>query len=66
MLKVDMVYMIFEKLRKVQTKNATKEKIIERFRELTLKYHSDRGGSDDKLKKIIEAKEILLNNKKKK
>ena len=46
--------------------NATKEKIIERFRELTLKYHSDRGGSDDKLKKIIEAKEILLNNKKKK
>ena len=46
--------------------NATKEKITERFRELTLKYHSDRGGSDDKLKEIIEAKEILLNNKKKK
>jgi len=46
--------------------NATKEKIIERFRELTLKHHSDRGGSDDKLKEIIEAKEILLNNKKKK
>ena len=46
--------------------NATQEKIIERFRELTLKHHSDRGGSDDKLKEIIEAKEILLNNKKKK
>ena len=44
---------------------ATKEKIKERFRELTLKYHSDRGGSDDKLKEVIEAKEILLKNKKK-
>ena len=44
---------------------ATKEKIKARFRELTLKYHSDRGGSDDKLKEVIEAKEILLKNKKK-
>ncbi len=44
---------------------ATKEKIKARFRELALKYHSDRGGSDDKLKEVIEAKEILLNNKKK-
>ena len=44
---------------------ATKEKIKVRFRELTLKYHSDRGGSDDKLKEVIEAKEILLKNKKK-
>ena len=42
----------------------TKEKIKARFRELTLKYHSDRGGSDDKLKEVIEAKEILLKNKK--
>ena len=45
--------------------SATKEKIKARFRELTLKYHSDRGGSDDKLKEVIEAKEILLKNKKK-
>jgi hypothetical protein len=44
---------------------ATKEKIKARFRELALKYHSDRGGSDDKLKEVIEAKEILLKNKKK-
>ena len=44
---------------------ATKEKIKARFRELTLKYHSDRGGSDDKLKEVIEAKEILLKSKKK-
>ena len=47
------------------TPGAAKEQIIARFRELTLKYHSDRGGSDDKLKEILEAKEILLNNKKK-
>ena len=47
------------------TQGAAKEQIIARFRELTLKYHSDRGGSDDKLKEILEAKEILLNNKKK-
>ncbi len=44
---------------------ATKEKIKARFRELALKYHSDRGGSDNKLKEVIEAKEILLKNKKK-
>ena len=30
-----------------------------------MKPHSDRGGSDEKLKEIIEAKEILLNKKKK-
>ena len=47
------------------TPGAAKEQIIARFRELTLKYHSDRGGSDDKLKEILEAKEILLKNKKK-
>ena len=45
---------------------ATKEKIKARFRELTLKYHSDRGGSDNKLKEIIEAKEIILKEMKKK
>ena len=48
------------------TSGATKEKIKARFRELALKHHSDRGGSDEKLKEIIEAKEILLNKKKKK
>ena len=48
------------------TPGATKEKIKARFRELILKHHSDRGGSDEKLKEIIEAKEILLNKKKKK
>jgi len=47
------------------TPGATKEKIKARFRELALKHHSDRGGSDDKLKEIIEAKEILLDKKKK-
>ena len=47
------------------TPGATKEKIKARFRELILKHHSDRGGSDEKLKEIIEAKEILLNKKKK-
>ncbi len=47
------------------TPGATKEKIKARFRELALKHHSDRGGSDEKLKEIIEAKEILLNKKKK-
>ena len=46
--------------------DATKEKIKARFRELTLKYHSDRGGSDNKLKEIIEAKEIILKEMKKK
>ena len=45
---------------------ATKEKIKARFRELTLKYHSDRGGSDNKLKEVIEAKEIILKEMKKK
>jgi curved DNA-binding protein CbpA len=41
--------------------NASDEEVQEKYRELSLQHHSDRGGNDEEMQKIVNAYEVLGN-----
>lgn len=45
--------------------NSTQEEIKKAYRKLAVEHHPDKGGSEDKFKKVSEAYQILSNNDKK-
>lgn len=47
-------------------KNASEDEIKRAYKKLTIKHHPDKGGSEVKFKEINEAKDVLLDNQKKK